>query len=365
MKVVFDTSGSSFIPGGISRYINLIVDNSVSFFDYGVHIVESALPRTLKSTKKLFFVHQTKVVAWEIYYMNLVLPLRTTYYKADLLHCPAMRVPVKLNIPAIVTIYDIIPLIFPRLFRARDAILLNFHIRQSIKRADLVLTISNSSKQDIMKYFKIASDKIKVVYLPKDPLFYPRDKKQIDKVLDSYGIKEQYFLCVGNIEPRKNLLRVLKAFSSIGSRNSCQLVIVGQHLTDYRRILLEVSRMNLDDRVKLIGFVTDEELAALYSGSVALVYPSLYEGFGLPLLEAMACGCPVISSNNSSIPEVVGSAGILVDPYNVDDIRGAMENVISDKSLVDSLRQTGVIQASKFTLENFVKQMVKVYRSLI
>ena len=175
-----------------------------------------------------------------------------------------------------------------------------------------------------------------------------------------------YFLCVGTIEPRKNLSRVMEAFAQLRLRGSPhRLLLVGKAGPLAAPILAAATRLGLDDAIQFTGFVAEEDLAVLYSGATAFVYPSLYEGFGLPPLEAMSCGCPVITSNCSSLPEVVGAAGLQVDPYDVPALTVAMERVMTDQALADNLRYRGLERARGFTWQRCIEQTALAYKQAL
>ncbi|HUV89366.1 MAG TPA: glycosyltransferase family 1 protein, partial [Anaerolineae bacterium] len=208
--------------------------------------------------------------------------------------------------------------------------------------------------------------KIHIVYRCVGERYHPVSDPQIAQVRRSYGLPQSYFLFVGSVEKRKNLQRILRAGSHLwqsGERRP--LVVVGARRWKYTQIMNTVQELNLERHVIFTGHVPDADLPALYSGADLFVFPSLYEGFGLPPLEAMACGTPVVTSNTSSLPEVVGDAAITVDPYDVEALTEAMRRVLSDADLADDLRQRGLERAARFSWDQAARETIDVYREVL
>ncbi|MGB9631692.1 MAG: glycosyltransferase family 4 protein [Chloroflexaceae bacterium] len=362
MRVLFDTSPAEFYPGGISVYTRQIARGQRAFAALGVTLLPSTLPAHLQPDGARGLRHKYRVAAWDMYYMNAVLPARARSAGADLIHAPGLRTPFRASVPLVATIYDVIPLIFPRLFRRRDVIVLSGYFRRIARAARVILTISEQSQHDIHTRLGVPRERIVVTYLAANSVFTPRSADQVRATCERLEINMPYVLCVGTIEPRKNLSRVMEAFAQLRMRGfSHHLVLVGSAGPLAAPILTAATRLGLDDSIHFTGFVADEDLAALYSGATAFVYPSLYEGFGLPPLEAMSCGCPVITSNCSSLPEVVGTAGLQVDPYDVPALTAAMERLITDPALADDLRHRGLERSRGFTWQRCIEQTAVAY----
>lgn len=362
MRVLFDTSPAEFYPGGISVYTRQIAKGQRAFDALGVTLLPSTLPAHLQPDGARGLRHKYRVAAWDTYYMNAVLPARARSAGADLIHAPGLRVPFRAPVPLVATIYDVIPLIFPRLFRRRDVIVLSGYFRRIARAARVILTISEQSQHDIHTRLGVPRERIVVTYLAANRVFAPRSADQVRATCERLGVRMPYVLCVGTIEPRKNLSRVMEAFAHLRARGSPhRLVLVGSAGPLAAPILAAASRLGLDDAIQFTGFVADEDLAALYSGATAFVYPSLYEGFGLPPLEAMSCGCPVITSNCSSLPEVVGTAGVQADPYDVPALTAAMERLMTDPAFADDLRHRGLERARTFTWQRCIEQTAAAY----
>lgn len=362
MRVLFDSSPAEFYQGGISVYTHQIAGGQRAFAALGVTLLLSMLPAYLRPDGTHGLRHKCCVATWDTYYMHAVLPARARLAGADLIHAPGLRVPFHALVPLVVTIYDVIPLIFPRLFRRRDVIVLRGYFRRIARTARVILTISEQSQHDIHTRLGVPKERIVVTYLAANSVFAPRSADQVRSTCERLGIRMPYVLCVGTIEPRKNLSRVMEAFAQLRVRGAPhRLVLVGKAGPLATPILAAATRLGLDDAIQFTGFVADEDLAALYSGATAFVYPSLYEGFGLPPLEAMACGCPVITSNCSSLPEVVGAAGLQVNPYDVLALTGAMERLITDRAFADELRHRGLERASSFTWQRCIEHTANAY----
>jgi len=263
--------------------------------------------------------------------------------------------------PAIVTCHDIIPLIFYNNIKK-----LKFRYSISgIKNADKIIADSYNTKQDIISYFKIPDEKIKVIYLAADKIFQPLDKVIISKIKQKYNFDFPLILYVGTLEPRKNIPTLIKAFCKLKKEGLPHILLVtGKKDGKYKKIFEMVKRLNLQKDTIFTGYVPEEDLPAIYNAADLFVYPSLYEGFGLPPLEAMACGTPVITSNTSSFPEVVGDAGIMVKPHDVDELAKVMYEVLTNDGLREDMIKKGLKQAKKFSWKKCAKETLEVYQEV-
>jgi len=238
-------------------------------------------------------------------------------------------------------------------------------IRAATLRADKVLVDSYSVKNELMDRLKVPEEKIHVVPLGVSPGYRVVDNRNLIKsVKEKYGIKKDYILQVGNIEPRKNLPRLFNAFSLVKEKtnNSYQLVNVGKKGWLYKEIFEMLNKYGLQEDIIFTEYVPEEDLVLLYNGAELLAYPSLYEGFGLPILEAMSCGTPVITSNVSSMPEVAGKAALLIDPLNGEEIAWAIHKVLTDTELKNRLKNSGLERTAFFSWEKTARQTLEVYQ---
>jgi len=286
--------------------------------------------------------------------------------KIDVFFSPGHYAPRFSPVPTVISIMDLAFLHFPDYFTKKDLAQLKSWTSYSIKKAKAVLAISQSSKDDIIKLYGIPEDKVQVTYLGiKDgasltPHIYPMQELQT-----KYGISKEFVLFVGTLQPRKNIVRLIEAFSTLLKKDSfnksdLQLVIVGKKGWQYEPILEAPKKFGVEERVKFLNFVPDDELVLLYKNALCFAWLSLYEGFGLPILEAMKMGCPVITSNVSSMPEAGGDAAIYVDPTSTEDIAKKLDQVLSDSKLRQELIEKGRKQVLKFDWENTARETLSV-----
>ncbi len=239
-------------------------------------------------------------------------------------------------------------------------------VPRSVQRAHYVLADSEATKHDLIRYYQTDAEKIEVLYSGVDNRFRPiTDTLEITRVRQQYHIPDRpYVLSVGTVQPRKNYPALIEAVSRLNHSEICIVIVGGKGWLD-DPIFEAIHRLRMQDRVIFAGFAADDDLPALYSGSLCMALPSLYEGFGLPVLEAMACGVPVITSNLSSLPEVAGEAGILVTPTNLDEITNALDRIITDTALRETMIMKGLQQAQKFSWETGAQQLLRVYTRLL
>lgn len=276
--------------------------------------------------------------------------------KLNVFFSPTHYLPIYSPFPSIISIMDLSYIYYPGLFKKKDLYQLKLWTYLSVKKAKKIITISQSSKDDIIKNYKVSGNKIVVIYPGLKDLNSNNNMKDIKK---EYGIKNDFILFVGTLQPRKNVARLIEAFSKM-DRKDLDLVVIGKRGWLYEDILGAPEKFGVKDRVRFLDFVSDEDLPSFYKSAVCYVLPSLYEGFGLPVLEAMKFGCPVLTSNVSSLPEAGGDAAIYFDPLNVDDIKSKIEKVINDKKLQKEMRDKGYEQVKKFSWERAAKETLKV-----
>ncbi len=292
--------------------------------------------------------------------------LYTTKFKPDLIFSPTHYIPRFSPVKRIATIFDLSFLHFPESFLKKDLWQLTNWTKFSIQNADHIITISNFSKADIIFKYGINKDKITVVYPGYDN---EKFKDQISKIKiedakKKYKTGDNYIIYIGTLQPRKNLIRLIEAVARI---ENLKLLVVGKTKGEgrqgwmYEGILDAPKKLGIEERVNFLGFVSAEDLANLLSGALAFIQPSLWEGFGIPVVEAMACGIPVIVSNTSSLPEVSGKAGLLIDPTSLDQIEQAIRIIISDKNLRSKYAKAALLQARKFSWEKMAKDVLKVF----
>ncbi len=363
MKVLFDTSGTAFYAGGITVYIQQLARLSDLFADYGVELAISDLPRSIYPPLSSIIRRKLSVFMWEFYYMQCLMPLRVRSSSVQLIHAPGIRFPIMASRPVVVTIHDVIPIFLPQVFSMRGGATIKMYLLLAKRFAKMFVAVSETTRNDIQKYLGVSSERIAVTHLGVRSNFVPQSNAKIQSVREKLDISYPYILCVGNIEPRKNLVRLLEAFAIARKRGILHhLVIVGKAGKLSQAIYQKVLELGLTSVTHFTGFIDDSDLAALYSGADLFVYPSIYEGFGLPVIEAMACGCPVITSNVSSLPEVAGDAALYIDPQNTNDIAQGIERVLNDRQLADRLRLRGHARSALFTWERCAEATAQAYR---
>lgn len=299
----------------------------------------------------------------------LPLALYSARKKPDLIFSPTHYIPRFAPVRRIVTIFDLSFLHFPQMFKKDDLWKLTNWTKFSIQNSNHIVTISNFSKKDIAQQYGVGKDKITVAYPGIDKnIFHPiENKMKLQKTLKKYKVAGPYIIYIGTVQPRKNLIRLFEALTRI---EDLKLVVAGKSNGEgrqgwmYQDILDAPKRLGIENRVIFSGFVPTEDLPCLLSGATALIQPSLWEGFGLPVLEAMACGTPVLVSNTSSLPEVVGSAGITFDPFSSNQIEQAIRTITADKNLQQKYSKKVLVQAKKFSWEKMTRTVLKVFEKV-
>jgi glycosyltransferase involved in cell wall biosynthesis len=288
--------------------------------------------------------------------------------KLDLLHDPSGLAPFCFcRLPRLVTLHDTFPLSFPGHSTAFERLLYRLWLPLILPHLDGIITDSQNSKHDICSYLHIPGEKITVIPVASARHFRLLPEAQVGPHLARYGLVRPYILYVGSVEPRKNLLRLLDAYVQLRrSLPQYRLVIVGaRNYWKSSPLARAVEHQGLQAQVTFTGYIPDEHLPALYNAAALFCFPSLYEGFGLPVLEAMACGVPVVTSSTSSLPEVAGDAALLVDPYNVDEIAAVMRSVLQDCELAHDLRRRGLARAAQFSWEKTARETIAVNEKVL
>lgn len=305
-----------------------------------------------------------KIVGPKKFWTRVGLPLAlfSKSEKPDVFFSPTHYGPRFSPMPTAISIMDLSFLHFPSLFIKKDLYQLTNWTRESAKKAKKIFTISNFSRDDIIKSYEVVKNKVVVTHLGIKPDLGTKILN-MDAFDKKYGIKNKYILFVGTLQPRKNIIKLIEAFSKLKDKD-INLVIVGKKGWMYEDIIDSPTKYGVSDRTKFLDFVSNEDLPSFYKNALCFVLPSLYEGFGLPLLEAMKYGCPVLASNVSSLPEVGGDAAIYFDPQNADDIAEKLEKVVSDDKLRQDMVKKGYNQIKKFSWEKTAKETLKVLEEM-
>lgn len=299
-----------------------------------------------------------KIVGPRRFWTQFGLPvsLFLSFDRPDVFFTPSHYAPRFCPVPTAISIMDLSYIHYSSLFRKSDLYQLVNWTKYSAKKASKIFTISLASKNDIIKVYKVASDKVVVTYPGiKETNAMGKEKFNFD-----------YILYVGTLQPRKNIVKLVEAFSKITSKHpNIKLLVVGKKGWLYEEILDAPKKFNVESDVKFLDFVKDEEMPTLYKNALCFVLPSLYEGFGLPVLEAMKYGCPVLLSNVSSLPEAGGEAAVYFDPENVNDIAAKIDRVISDPKLRTSMSQKGLNQVKKFSWEKTARETLSELEKIV
>lgn len=286
------------------------------------------------------------------------------YLGLDLFHSPYYIKPYFLPCPSLVTIYDLIPKLYPQYMPSLwKRAIFEVAIRLAVGGARQVICVSQSAKEDLVRLLGVLPSKVWVTPLGVDTQFNPVNEKAIFNLCQKYDLPEGYILYLGINKPHKNLVRLVEAFAKV--KTGRKLVLAGKEDPRYREVHEAVKQLSLQERVVFLDQVPEDDLPALYGGAALFVFPSLYEGFGLPLLEAMACGVPVVCSSTSSLPEIAGRAAVMIDPLDVSQLARALERVLEDSDLRASMREEGLKQAAHFSWERTAKETLAVYRQVL
>ncbi len=374
MRICFDLSPALHRHAGIGRY---------------AHELLAALTRIDRANTYRVFHNQLafneRVDAPLDPLPRTVIPLTAKPWRMSVLLADFLRVPMDRWIPGIdvfhgtdhllpplrrartvFTLHDLIFKFFPEYHLPLNRAFLGVMLPRFLRRADAIIAVSECTKRDAIRLYHLPPEKITVIYEGVDPALRPvEDKNLIAQARARYAHGQPFILYLGTIEPRKNIVALIDAVRALRARGlPHRLLIAGRKGWLYQPTLDHVAQMGMSDAVDFLDYVPDAELPALFSACDAFVFPSLYEGFGLPPLEAMACGAPVVCSNTSSLPEVVGDAAVLFDPRDIGEIASAIERVVSDAALRDELRAKGIAQAAKFSWERAARETLAVYESV-
>ncbi len=302
------------------------------------------------------------------YRIGIPLPVQRFTGEIDLFHSPDFVLPpIRGSIPTLLTVHDLSFVHYPETFTPALLRFLNGAVPRSVQRATHILADSEATRSDLIAVWDTPPEKISVLYSGVHSRFHPiTDESELARVRQEYGLTGRpYLLSVGTVQPRKNYRLLIRAFSSIIEQWPHELVIAGGNGWLFEETLAEADRLGISDRVRFLGFVDDEDLPALYSGATIFLFPSLYEGFGLPPLEAMACGAPVVVSNASCLPEVVGQAAMQLPAGDEDAWRTALLELLPDNVRRSHMVAAGLIRAREFTWEKAARQLRGIYQELL
>lgn len=371
MKIAIDARGANWYNGtGIGTYtseiLKYIIKNHKENF-YHIYWSGSNYDKLQKENTKIIMASKKQHRFFEQYYF----PVNLRREKIDIYHIPQNGIGISENIECkkIVTIHDLIPYILPETVGKGYLSKFLKEMPKIISSVDGIITVSNCSKKDILKFFPVMDEnKIFVTPLAADSKYRPLNKdKCMHEISINYNIKNPFILYIGGFSPRKNVSSLITAFSKIHKKldKNYDLVIVGSNKDDSDMLKELSSNLNIDKNIKFTGFVAEKMMPIFYNACDIFIYPSLYEGFGLPPLEAMSCGTPVIASNISSIPEVVEEGGILINPLDMENFMYSIEALINDITIREDLSSKALKQAAKFSWEKTSERTIEVYNKIL
>lgn len=339
---------------GISRYISELIS--------GLERVKSPEDKVILLGQKTGPIkdHPMARILWE----QSLLPVNIAAQRLDVMHTPIGAVPMLSVAPTVVTVHDLAFLKYPEQIPNSRRQWLIAATRMSARRANRIITVSQATANDLQEWLNVPDDKIEAIPLAISGKVNRVTGKSLEIFRMKWEIDRPYVLAVGTLEPRKNLPTLLRAFAKIKDDVEHDLVLVGPEGWLTGELNSTLQELNLGDRVRLTGFVSDEELGGWYSGADMFAFPSYYEGFGLPSIEAMKCGAPVLCSDNSAFPEVVGDAGVMIPAEDADVWAETMRELLRDPARLDDLRQKGFARAETFSWDRTAQETYDVYKAL-
>lgn len=362
-SIAFDISSLGLTGGGTATYLRELL-KALGRLDNGISLSMHDYSPFFSRNSKLLRVVDT--LNRELVWQQRVLPLQAKKTGAAILHSPAMICPLACDIPIVLTALDAYIVRSPHSFSLWQRTIMNRLLPRCIERADRIIAISHFTKREILElYPHISEKKIVVTWLGVHERFRIIPDEQKETVRRKYLLNKPFILSVSTIEPRKNLKTLIKAFAQIKDSIDHDLVLTGAYGWNSKDLYSLITDLKLNDRIMFPGYVDIEELPAIYNLADVFVYPSLYEGFGLPPLEAMACGCPVITSNVASLPEVVDDAAETLDPLDIEALAFSMERLLHDVDIRKTFIDKGLQRIKRFTWEQCAVETVKVYNSLL
>jgi glycosyltransferase involved in cell wall biosynthesis len=372
MSYCLDLSAAAHERAGLGRYASAlakaILAEGVPLTAFVNDLGESHLPRPLSDLRTL-----TAGLARKRWRLRAALSyfgapaMDHIFQGVSLFHATEHLLPKLRRIPSVFTLHDVAYLLFPQHHLPRNRIYLRHMMPRFLARADRVIAVSENTRRDALRLYGLDPEKVEVIPEGVEARFNPDvDRVRVSELRERYSLPDRFILCISTIEPRKNLTRLLEAYASLRpSHPDVGLVIAGGKGWLYERFFERLRSLDLERRVTLTGYVPDEDLPALLNAAEAFAYPSEFEGFGLPPLEAMACGLPVVCSNATSLPEVVGEAGLLLPPHDVRAWVEGLGRVLDDPGLRSDLRGRGLARASLFSWQTAARRTLEVYRSVL
>jgi glycosyltransferase involved in cell wall biosynthesis len=377
MKIALNAQLLSRAPSYRSAGINRVIYELLAHLTtvpsrsrYVVYAPESAENRELLASPnveprltRLPTYRPAMRIGWE----QTLLPVELRRRRVDLLHSLAFVSPFLWRGPTVVTVYDLSFLRFPEVFNRANRVYLSTMTPPSLRRADRVITISEFVRQEVIRLCGVDPDRVTAIPLAADARFRPAEPEAVARFRRERELPARFILYMGTLQPRKNIETLVRAYAQLRQDGHLEqaLVLAGGRGWQYESIFALVRQLGLESQVHFPGFVPDEEQALWYTAADIFAFPSLYEGFGLPPLEAMACGTPVVASTSSSLPEVVGDAGVLVEPTDVGGLATTLRHLLDDEGRRVRMRKAGLVRAASFSWRRMAEETVQVYDEVL
>ncbi len=360
----------SFRRAGVSHYIEqlllhlALIDQKNNYTVYttsGVDAAALGLPVNFDVRPNLLHTINPRVrIPWE----QVVAPLLLARNNATLFHGMLNIAPFFSPVPTVITIHDLAFIRYPQTFRSYNRTYLDMATRISAQRAKMILAVSEHTKREVVEILGVPPERVVVTYDAARVNFKPPQAKLLAEFRQRNSLPDQFLLYVGTLEPRKNLLTLLEAYSKIANTVGVPLIVGGGKGWMYDAVFKRLESLGLQDKVHFVGYLEEQDLPLWYAAATVFVFPSIYEGFGMPPLEAMACGTPVVTSNTSSLPEVVGDAGLMVSPTDTDALADALMRMLQDEALRQACRERGIQRAQSFSWKVTAQKTRNVYEQV-
>ncbi|MBN1875247.1 MAG: glycosyltransferase family 4 protein [Anaerolineae bacterium] len=361
------TPEASYRSAGVAAYIVNLLRHLPDVGDglrYTVLLGQGRLPEEVCRLPELRSMIVTRHPMLRILWEQMVMPWVLRHLHADLLHAPAFVGPLYASCPQIVTVHDLSFLRYPQFFRRGNRFYLGALTGISCRRATAVIAVSDFTAREVTTLLRVPRERVHTIYHGVDPNFTPLSTTEVVRFRQEMQLPERFILYLGTLEPRKNLVSLVRAFSNLYEPD-VHLVLAGGRGWLYEDLFAEIERLNLQDRVHCPGYIPAEKLTLWYNAAEVFAYISTYEGFGLPVLEALACGLPTLASSTTSLPEAAGDGALTAPPADADAITGGLHRLLNDADLRASLRARGLAHAARFSWAETARHTVELYRQVI